>query len=448
MRTTLHTGALLATVALAMASAQPAMAATAATTAAAATWSPALAGGSGAGVTVVDGTARLDPSTAFLAPPDPAPALHPTLGLDPMHPPAAVVNGSSRAVGAPGAEGGADGGADGQTRRAPRGVVATGLLTLPAHDLVSATDRIATSVSTETGTGTGAAVDVRGLRATGNWSEWITAGADGMAVLPESSAQVQARLVLTGDPGPVVTGVTLTAAKPSQTEGTQTLGAPRTYRVYATREGLPGGTTANGHVIAPHDHFVALPSRRALSPNGKSDYSVRVCASNGRCVFAPVWDVGPWNTHDDYWNPATLRQQWTDLPQGTPEAQAAVKTKYNGGKDQYNRHVVNPAGIDLGDGVFWDDLGLVTNSTVTVTYLWTGDVRLEKVVDTGPVLAAPKPDAKVVGVAANDAGVPVECTTGDWLRIGIDQYLAAAAVPDHSGVGKCVNAGISPDNQQ
>jgi hypothetical protein len=441
MRTTLHTAALLAAVTLVTASAQPAMAATAttatATTAAGTTaagttsWSPALAGGSGAGVAVVDGVARIDQGTAFLAPADPASAAVPNV-------PVSGTRGSERGMSLAEADG----------RRAPISAVATGLLTLPEHILTTATNRIATSVDAQSGAGADATVDVRGLRAVGNWSEWITVGADGVAVLPESTTQVQARLVLTGDPGPVVKGVSLTAAAPSQTEGTAALGVPLTYSVYATREGLPGGTTANGHVIAPHDHFVALPSRRALSPNGKSDYSVQVCAANGRCVFAPVWDVGPWNTHDDYWNPATLRERWTDLAQGTPQAQAAYRNDYNDGKDQYNRHVVNPAGIDLGDGVFWDDLGLITNSPVTVTYLWTGAVRLAKVVDTGPVLASPEPDAKVVGVAANDAGVPAECTVGDWLRIGVGQYLATASVPDLADIGKCADTGSDPDDGQ
>jgi hypothetical protein len=147
--------------------------------------------------------------------------------------------------------------------------------------------------------------------------------------------------------------------------------SPKTYRVFATREGLVGGTTANGHVITRRDHFVALPSRRALSPRGSNQFSVRVCADNGRCETAPVWDVGPWNTRDDYWNPSTVRQNWKDLPQGRPEAQAAYENGYNGGRDQFGRKVANPAGIDLADGTFWDGLGLTNNAWVTVTYLWT-----------------------------------------------------------------------------
>jgi hypothetical protein len=143
------------------------------------------------------------------------------------------------------------------------------------------------------------------------------------------------------------------------------------YRVFATREGLVGRTTANGHKIKSSDRFVALPSRRALSPNGSADYSVKVCASNGRCAVAPVWDVGPWNTRDDYWNPKSRRQEWRDLPQGMPEAQAAKERGYNKGLDQFKRKVANPAGIDLSDGMFWGALGLKDNSWVTVEYLWT-----------------------------------------------------------------------------
>jgi peptidoglycan hydrolase-like protein with peptidoglycan-binding domain len=145
-----------------------------------------------------------------------------------------------------------------------------------------------------------------------------------------------------------------------------------TYRVFATREGLVGSSTANGHVIVAKDHFVALPSRRGLSPKNTTTYSVRVCnPANGRCLTAPVWDVGPWNTKDDYWNPSSQRQMWTDLPQGKPEAQAAYQNGYHGGKDEFGRTVLNPAGIDLADGVF-ADLGMTNNGFVNVTYLWTG----------------------------------------------------------------------------
>ncbi|WP_372476590.1 hypothetical protein [Pseudonocardia terrae] len=146
---------------------------------------------------------------------------------------------------------------------------------------------------------------------------------------------------------------------------------PLRLRVFATREGLVGGQTANGHIITAHDHFVALPSRRGLSPKGGTTKSVKIDADNGRSVIAPVWDVGPWNTTDDYWNPPSVRQSWTNLPQGTPEAQAAFQNGYNGGKNEKGHPVTNPAGIDLADGTFWDDLELTGNAWVWVTFLWT-----------------------------------------------------------------------------
>ena len=216
------------------------------------------------------------------------------------------------------------------------------------------------------------AVDVRGLRADGQWTEWTEATSDAPAVLPEASATVQVRMMLTapyGSAGPVAHRLTLSADTSMAPAAAPH--AARSYKVYATREGLVGSTTANGHKIVSRDHFVALPSGKSLNANGKKTYQVKVCAANGRCETAPVWDVGPWNTKDDYWNPASSRQSWKDLPEGKPEAQAAYQSGYNGGKDQFGRKVSNPAGIDLADGTFLDGLKLTDNAWVTVTYLWT-----------------------------------------------------------------------------
>jgi hypothetical protein len=148
------------------------------------------------------------------------------------------------------------------------------------------------------------------------------------------------------------------------------LTAQITYRVYATREGLVGGTCANGHIIQTRDHFCALPSRKALNANGAYTYTVRISnPSNGKVANnVPQWDVGPWNTKDDYWN---APREWnTGLTKGLPEAQAAYQNGFNGGKDGSGRTVLNPAGIDLADGTFWDDLGMINNGWVDVTYNW------------------------------------------------------------------------------
>jgi hypothetical protein len=51
-------------------------------------------------------------------------------------------------------------------------------------------------------------------------------------------------------------------------------GTPKTFKVYATREGLVGHTTANGHKVLSSDHFVSLPSAGSLSAKGKNYYSV------------------------------------------------------------------------------------------------------------------------------------------------------------------------------
>lgn len=195
--------------------------------------------------------------------------------------------------------------------------------------------------------------------------------------------------------------------------------------------GTAVAVAVDGHVITKRDLFVALPSRRALSSRNTSDYSVKVCATNGRCAFAPVWDVGPWNNRDDYWNPSDRRQSWEDLPQGVPEAQAAKAQGYNRGKDQFGRVVKNPAGIDLADGLFWDALKLRDNAWVTVDYLWTGDsppatVRVNGRVD---LRGAPDSRTQVVGLVADRAAVPLQCVAGSWLRIGSGQFLPASSVP-------------------
>uniref|UniRef100_A0AAU2JKJ7 SH3 domain-containing protein n=1 Tax=Streptomyces sp. NBC_00049 TaxID=2903617 RepID=A0AAU2JKJ7_9ACTN len=228
----------------------------------------------------------------------------------------------------------------------------------------------------ETPTGTSALVEVRGRDATGAWTQWREAGPDGRTRLPKPVSSLQTRVSLRGGAdgkAPSVSGVTLTSWNaPAEAATATAAAATATYRVFATREGLVGGTTANGHVIKPRDHFVALPSRRMLASNGGHEYTVRVC--NGtRCETAPVWDVGPWNTKDDYWSPSSVRQMWNDLPQGRPEAQAAHQNGYNGGRDEFGRQVGNPAGIDLADGTFWDGLGMTDNGWVDVTFQPGGD---------------------------------------------------------------------------
>jgi len=141
------------------------------------------------------------------------------------------------------------------------------------------------------------------------------------------------------------------------------------WSIFATREGLVGYTTANGHVIKAADHFVALPSKRALNASDTSgDYQVELTYGT-KSVRVPVLDIGPWNTKDDWWHD-TLREAFPTLERGLPEAMAAFRDGFNGGLDGSGRKVVSGAGIDLADGVFYDDLGLSGNGTIQVRLLW------------------------------------------------------------------------------
>ncbi|WP_433798333.1 hypothetical protein [Actinomycetospora sp. CA-084318] len=366
----------------------------------------------------------------------------------------------------------ADGVVRAQSARSTRN---EGELLLSPRRLAAPVDRIAATVTADVPPGGEVLVDVRGVRADGTWSQWSTASPGGPARLSEAVTDVQVRVTLVagdfgaspalqrlwlaGDrvgttPAPATTAPAPTTTAPAPTTAPTTAptvptaaptpakAAPVTSRVFATRIGLVGNTTANGHVIVPRDHFVALPSRRGLSPRDKGDYTVKVCAPNGRCAWSPVWDVGPWNIKDDYWNAG--RQQWGDLTLGLPQAQAAFQRGYNGGKDGFGRRVANPAGIDLADGTYYDDLQLRDNSWVTVTYLWTGTGPSALARPTGAptlvVRSAPTDASSSVGAVAAGARMAVTCAadgqprvgsqgaSSQWLQVGPQQYVPAAAV--------------------
>jgi hypothetical protein len=186
-----------------------------------------------------------------------------------------------------------------------------------------------------------------------------------------------------------------TAAPPAAPQPTAAPERPRapTFRIFATRQGLVGRRTANGHIIQPRDRFVALPAWKALSSRGGKEFQVRL-TYKGHSVVVPVWDVGPWNTRDDYWSPD---RYYKKVPVGVPMAQYAHQEGYNGGRDEFGRRIGLPNGIDIADGAFWDDLGMKQSDWVEVTFLWMGN-------DPGVTEAAPKgndvvevePDAIVV----------------------------------------------------
>ncbi len=205
-----------------------------------------------------------------------------------------------------------------------------------------------------------------------HWTAWEPDLANGVTVGLQSAsrmAQYRAILLGTATTSPVVRSVQLEPiAGPSRYQAMADNVAP-TFEVRATRMGMVGGRTANGHIIRPRDHFVSLPSWRSLSSRNGYEYQVRI-TYNGRSAVAPVWDVGPWNTRDDYWS--VQRERFPELRQGWPQDHAAYFEKHNGGYAEKG-YVRFPTAIDVGDGVWWDELGIHGDQAVVeVTFLWMG----------------------------------------------------------------------------
>lgn len=235
---------------------------------------------------------------------------------------------------------------------------------------------------------------------------WQTIDADsnGAAVaegtVPNEAAGNTEVTAAAGDDSTVASSFTVASA-PELSQASLT-GTGR-YKVVATREGLVGGTTSNGHVIVENDHFVSLPACTATScpwyEPGRVDerWGVRtecgdkcyvkvINETTGSCEVAPIWDTGPWFTVDDWWQQGPdrylnkLRSNATYLAQGVTGAGAArdgLDVGYGIGPDgigSSNRYesTGNASAIDLGDGT-WRNLGLDFNKgidVIDVEMLW------------------------------------------------------------------------------
>ncbi|MBI4213184.1 MAG: hypothetical protein HY534_02655 [Chloroflexi bacterium] len=260
----------------------------------------------------------------------------------------------------------------------------------------------------------------------GHWGLWeLTDALDALA----GASSLQARVTLLSSPSgqsPRVRGVYGWVRPMEARFHAENLAAqfgPPTATLWATREGLVGGTTANGHVIVERDRFVALPSRRALNALDRSDYVVRL-EYRGRTVEAPVWDVGPWNIRDDYWN--ERRESFGDLPRWTPAAEAAFFRDYNGGRDEFGRYVTIPTSIDLADGTFWDDLQMTSNDWIRVTFLW---------LDAASPPARTTPLVTPRSAPASESGAPIILAPPPPAASG-SATLAASPNPVPAGSGR------------
>jgi hypothetical protein len=220
--------------------------------------------------------------------------------------------------------------------------------------------------------GSAVAVDLRGSPDGKRWLPWEVALATGDVVAfnrPVQLIQFRVRLFGNTESLPSIADVAFDAEKPpADYQSTAETIAP-TWRIRATRQGMIGGRTANGHIITPRDRFVSLPSWSVLSSKGGHEYQVRL-SYNGRSSVVPVYDVGPYNTRDDYWD--YERDKFQDLPRGWPEDHAAYYEGYNGGYGDKG-YVRFPTAVDVGDGAWWDDLGIVGDQAeLEITFLWMG----------------------------------------------------------------------------
>jgi hypothetical protein len=237
--------------------------------------------------------------------------------------------------------------------------------------------------------------DVRASADGARWTEWEIDLAPGATAQFDTLARfAQYRVTLLGGPArPAVRAIALTpVAAPALYTAFEDASPPvaPTYRVHATRQGMVGWRTASGHRIRPRDRFVSLPSRRVTSRPGKVEYMVRL-TYQGRTTVVPVLDVGPWNVNDNFWD--EQRDRFQDLPRGYPEDHAAFFDGYNGGWAEKGK-VRFPTAVDVGDGAWWDDLGIRGDrAVIDVTFLWLG-ADPQGAATPAPVLApAPAPPA-------------------------------------------------------
>lgn len=249
-----------------------------------------------------------------------------------------------------------------------------GLYLSPLQAIENPTPRFSISHQATTPSDTRVRIDVRGSGDGTRWTSWHTDLASEQEVTFAHAVrfvQYRARFFGSTHASPTLHNV---AIQEQATDGAQyqvfqqpaeEIVAP-TYKVYATREGLVGHRTANGYVIEPNAWFVSLPSWRSLCSKGGYEYQVRITHGDNSIV-APVWDVGPWNTHDDYWS--VQREWYNDLPRGWPQDHAAYFEGYNGGYAEKG-YVRFPTAIDIGDGAWWA-LGLTSGwIEVEITFLW------------------------------------------------------------------------------
>lgn len=210
------------------------------------------------------------------------------------------------------------------------------------------------------------------------------------------------------------------------------------YRVVASVFGVPsddliGEETSSGHVLAAYDRLVALPACTESScPWLESDTGkggewgpqtdcaeddglcwVEVTSMDtGACTVAPVLDLGPLFTKDNWW--AVRDYRTYRLKMGLPAAEVArdgMDLGFGEGISDRGYDIQNvydyAAAVDLGAGT-WADLGLDEGQgygDVTIRLLWQknidhedacGDYGNARTVDTVRLRSGPSTNTKIL----------------------------------------------------
>jgi hypothetical protein len=114
---------------------------------------------------------------------------------------------------------------------------------------------------------------------------------------------------------------------------------------------------------------VALPHRK-LKFGRQPRIHIRR-GSGGPTETPRVKETGPWNTYDNYWARWKNRTMFKRAGRCNPEAQEAYYHNFNGGKDEFGRKVLNPAGIDVTPAVARGmNLKRYQNAWVYVRFPW------------------------------------------------------------------------------
>ncbi|NJN16518.1 MAG: hypothetical protein HC822_09705 [Oscillochloris sp.] len=218
-------------------------------------------------------------------------------------------------------------------------------------------------------------IDLRSSVDGSRWLPWTTELSNAAVIhFPQPIRAAQYRITLLGSTtiGPQITPPILAptnAAATAEAAAVDPYAIAPTFRIRATRQGMIGGRTANGYIIPPKARFVSLPDWSVLSSRGGNEYQVRI-SYRGRSTVVPVYDVGPYSGRDDYWD--IVRNGYPDLERGWPMDHAAYYEGYNNRRADKG-YVRFPTAMDVGDGAWIDDLGIVGDQAeVEVTYLWLG----------------------------------------------------------------------------